>query len=350
MTGGTAVSMKKSKWLVWSLPALLLATGELAAARTPATPAGGAGGTGETDAMASNASAADTLDPVVREVVQMLAAKVPEPVILRWLGQTGRRPAALGSADLIALKSAGASEALLDKLLELAGPPPPAANPAAGAPAATPAPAPAPAPAGEIRVHFNVEYRPYFGEDEEVWNLFVYLDGRYLASVKPAVVAQMTRPLEFDRTLAPGRHFLRLIEERHLEHPLDHGWQHQARVAPAELPFELRPGAAATIDVGLHEMTLRRRPSPLSLTVAQGDATPAGLSPAVPPANRWPLLCEEVETSDRPGHAPSAATRRQLEHCLRWVDLWPGTPDLASRDQVRASLERLRFKPGPAAD
>jgi hypothetical protein len=199
-------------------------------------------------------------------------------------------------------------------------------------------------------VRFNVEYRPFFGEDEERWNLFVYLDGRYLASVRPAAIAQATGPLDFERSLAPGRHLLRLIEERHLQHPLDHGWEHAARVAPAELAFELRPGAAATVDVGLHEVTLRRRTGPISLTVTQGDATPAILTPAVPAAKVWPLLCEEVETTVAPGKGPSAAARRQLAHCIRWAELWPGTPDLAPRDKVRAGLERLRFKPGPAAD
>jgi hypothetical protein len=338
------------------------------------------------------------LDPVVEEVVRMLASQVPEPVIVRWLGKSGRRPAAVGSDDLIALRRAGASAELLDKLLDLAGPapapapsspapsspapsspapaspapatlprvaapapaspPPPAPPPvpaapaAAGAPSvAAPAPAPPPAAAdGSVRVRFNVEYRPYFGEDDERWNLFVYLDGRYLASVRPGPIALATSPLSFERSLAPGRHLVRLLEERHLKRPLGRGWEHQARVAPAELAFELRPGAAATVEIGLHEVTLRRKAGPISLTASQGDAAPASLTPEVPAAARWPQLCEEVESGQPAGKGPSAAERRQLEHCLRWADLWPGTADLAPRDRVRAALERQRFSPGPAVD
>jgi hypothetical protein len=403
MTAGARTTKKRSTaWLAGLLAMVLAAAVGTAATRSAAAEdaAARAGRSGSADGgqgggkAAAQAESEAGLDPVAREVVRMLAGKVPEPVILRWLAKSGRRPATVGSDDLIALRRAGASAELLDKLLDLAGTDqPPAAHPAAvhAAPAApapataaapaspqassaarapapassaapalvpeaTAAPARAPAPPaagsaeGAVRVSFNVEYRPFFGEDDDRWSLFVYLDGRYLASVKPAAISLVTQPLAFERSLAPGRHLVRLIEERHLRHPLGRGWQHQARVAPAALAFDLRPGAPAAVEIGLHEVTLRRKGSPLSLTVAQGEAAPAGVTPAVPPAARWPPLCEEVESAETAGKNPSAAARRQLEHCLRWADLWPGIPELAPRDRVRAGLERARFQPGPAVD
>jgi hypothetical protein len=371
MTAGTRTMKRRgTAWLAGSLAVLLAAAVGSAATSSAAAEnaAARAGRSASPDAGKGGGKAAAPtepeagLDPVVREVVRMLAGKVPEPVILRSLAKSGRRPTTVGSDDLIALRRAGASAELLDKLLDLAGtdqppapaaPPPPSAARPAAEPQAPAAPAPPPAAGGAegaVRVSFNVEYRPFFGEDDDRWSLFVYLDGRYLASVKPAAISLVTQPLAFERSLAPGRHLVRLIEERHLRHPLGHGWQHQARVAPAELAFELRPGAPAAVEIGLHEVTLRRKGSPLSLTVAQGDAAPAGVTPAVPPAARWPPLCEEVESAETAGQNPSAAARRQLEHCLRWADLWPGISELAPRDRVRAGLERARFQPGPAVD
>jgi hypothetical protein len=354
MTAGTRTMKRRgTAWLAGSLAVLLAAAVGSAATSSAAAEnaAARAGRSASPDAGKGGGKAAAStepeagLDPVVREVVRMLAGKVPEPVILRWLAKSGRRPTTVGSDDLIALRRAGASAELLDKLLDLAGTDQPPSAP--GAPAPPPA---AGGAEGAVRVSFSVEYRPFFGEDDDRWSLFVYLDGRYLASVKPAAISLVTQPLAFERSLAPGRHLVRLIEERHLRHPLGHGWQHQARVAPAELAFELRPGAPAAVEIGLHEVTLRRKGSPLSLTVAQGDAAPAGVTPAVPPAARWPPLCEEVESAETAGKNPSASARRQLEHCLRWADLWPGISELAPRDRVRAGLERARFQPGPAVD
>jgi len=58
------------------------------------------------------------LDPVVAEVVEMLQAGVDEGAVIQWLEATGRHPSDVGSAGMIALSQAGASEILIYTLLE----------------------------------------------------------------------------------------------------------------------------------------------------------------------------------------------------------------------------------------
>src|ERR1700753_2513480 len=104
---------------------------------------------------APRSAPARAADPIVAQVLQMLQGGVSEPVITTWLDKSGARPAAVGSADLVALKKAGASDALMQKLIALAAAaapapparaPPPAAAPAPSAPAPAPPPAAAPSP------------------------------------------------------------------------------------------------------------------------------------------------------------------------------------------------------------
>ena len=68
---------------------------------------------------APRSAPARAADPIVAQVLQMLQGGVSEPVITTWLDKSGARPAAVGSADLVALKKAGASDALRAELVEL---------------------------------------------------------------------------------------------------------------------------------------------------------------------------------------------------------------------------------------
>ncbi|HYL05997.1 MAG TPA: hypothetical protein VE075_08145 [Thermoanaerobaculia bacterium] len=322
------------------------------------------------------------IDEVVQEVLRMLQAKVSEPVILHWLDTSGQRPAAVGSREIVELKRAGASDPLMSKLLDLAARrPAPAqpAGPAAAAPAAgSPAPAPAPASPGAVAaapagagaaptppasaavpavtsagtaasgraaaMHWRIAYHPNFGADDERWDLYVYLDGRYLAAVKSPTVSFLDPPLEFDRSLAPGHHVLRVAEERHLHKFGRDGWTHAAKVAPAAMAFEVAPDAAGRVDL---RFETRPRGGPLSLRVTQGDAELARAEPAVGQPDAWPWLCEEVIAA---GKRPSWSAKSVLGSCVHWADLWPGVSQPPGRDAVRADLERRGFRPDPARD
>jgi hypothetical protein len=389
--------------------------------------AGGAAGTGAAGA-ADKEEAKAAVDEVVNEVARMLQAKVSERVIVHWLETSGRRPASVGSREILELQRAGASDPLMDRLLDLAAqarnataeaaagqPAAPSpggastapASPAASAPPvpASPAPSAAPSPprpavpatvaasaapassspesppmaspataaatgasggtgAGAERAasfHWIIAYRPHFEADDERWDLYVYLDGRYLAWIKSPLVSFVDPPLEFERSLAPGRHVLRVVEERHLRKFGRAGWTHEARVAPVALVFEAAPAAAGRVEL---RCETRPRGGPLRLRVTQGDAEAAAAfaEPAVGQPDSWPALCDDLAgKAGAAGALPAAGkgddpssrqaarpARRGLASCLRWADLWPGVPAPPSRDAVRADLERRGFRPDPA--
>ncbi|HXO27342.1 MAG TPA: hypothetical protein VOA80_08370 [Thermoanaerobaculia bacterium] len=341
-----------------------------------ASSSGGAGGTA--------AAREATLDAVVQEVLRMLHAKVSEPVILHWLATSGQRPAAVGSREIVELQRAGASDPLMTRLLDLAARQPsprPAPQPApehaaepstgtagaaAGAPApqAPPSPAAAPVPPGAAApaaastppehaasMHWRIAYHPNYGADDERWDLYVYLDGRYLAAVKAPTVSFLDPPVELDRSLAPGHHILRLAVERHLRKLGRSGWTHEAKVAPAALTFEIAPDAAGAVEL---RCETRLRGGPLTLRVTQGDAELAREEPAIAPPDAWPCLCEELTAGQAAGKgarlsspsSPSSlgGSRSKLSSCLHWADLWPGMEAPPSRDAVRADLERRGFR------
>jgi hypothetical protein len=201
------------------------------------------------------------------------------------------------------------------------------------------------APGQAANVHWRIAYHPNFGPDDERWDLYVYLDGRYLARVKAPVVSLLDPPLEFDRALAAGHHVLRVMEERHLHNFGRSGWSHAARVAPAVLAFDLAPAAAGRVEL---RCETGQRGGPLRLRVTQGDAEVAKATPAAPEPDAWPPLCEEAAAGRSAGRRASGSAGREPASCLRWTDLWPGVPAAPSRDAVRAELERHDFHPDPA--
>jgi len=299
------------------------------------------------------------LDPVVQEVVHMLEGGVSEPVVASWLESSGRRPVRVDAAELVALRKAKASDDLMKRLIQLAnaGAPPetPPARPAA-APEAAPRPAPAPAPAppppaavpaGTVPVRFDLAYRPFAAEeDAPSWSLFVYLDGRLLTGAKPAMISLTARNWQLDRGLSPGRHVIRLVQERHERRFGGGAWLHAARVAPEPLAFDVDPGGAWRVSLSLDQVKIRKK-GPLELRVTRGDREVAAVAGGGEP-DAWRPLCEDVEanmTGQKAGSKPSGDARRDLARCVRWSALFPGIENVPSRDEVRAELERDRFQP-----
>jgi len=167
-------------------------------------------------------------DEVVREVVRMLEAGVEDEVILSWLERDGRRPAGLSSDDVIALTQSDASRELIDALMEVAErmPEPPAAQ------------------GNAIRAKLSITYRPYRdpeGEEDEQWQLFVYLDGRPLAwSDGKNWLSRSKRNREVSFDVSAGAHVVRLVQERHRRRAK--GWRHEARVCPDSIEFDTVAG------------------------------------------------------------------------------------------------------------
>jgi hypothetical protein len=287
-----------------------------------------------------------TIDPVVREVVRMLGSHVSEEVILHWLETSGRRPAVVGSRELIELRRAGSPDKVTEKLLDMVAKKPSGGSSAAksGDPvagAADPPPAQQ-AKAADLQVspgphgapfHWVVSYHPNFLEDDERWDLYVYLDGRYLAWAKTPLVSFLEKPLEFDRKLPPGHHVLRLFEERHVRKPNTNEWVNQARVAPAAFEFDIAPDTPGRIEVLVE---VRTRGGPVQLTVTQGAAEIAKAQPKMPQPEKWEPLCDEVPNLRGP--------------CQHWAELWPGVAELPSREDVRDQLEHSSFRPSPVAN
>jgi hypothetical protein len=323
-------------------------------------------------------------DPVVAEVLGMFQGGIAESVIVHWLEKSGKRPEHVESGDLLALHKAGASDGFLKKLVDLAGaappppPPPPAAaepgrpetqsppaapappappastpaaepapRPAAAppAPSAPPVPAPAPAPApaappgGAVKVLLAVSYRPVLQEDELPWTLFVYVDGRFVASVEAIRLPVPLPARHFDVELAPGRHLLRVAEERHLKYSKVRGYLSPSRVDPDDFAFTLEAGKPAEVDIRFGDRSIRHA-GPVEVSVKEDGREVAQSEPTRSNSETWPALCEDVAAALPAGARVSAAARRDQEHCLHWAELWPGLPGLAARAEVSAEIER----------
>jgi hypothetical protein len=386
-------------WLAGGLA--LTPPAALAADGAGTTPAAGAAAPASA-AEAAPAPPADAADPVVAEVLRMLRGGVASPVVALWLDKSGKRPAAVGSGDLVALHEAGASDELLKRLIQLAGgattgpsaavpagvsatagaqpaatarPAPSVAasapSSAASAPGATPAPAApapavpsvsiasapsppapaasstaaaAPAAASMVKTRFAVTYRPISVDDEsqvsEPWWLVLYVDGRFVASVKPGPALLPLPPRTFDHELAPGRHLLRVAQERHLTRGAGRGYTSRSRVDPSEISFELGPAGEAQIAVRFGEKSFRH-PGPIAVSVEQADRQVARLEPSAPDAESWPAVCEDIPAAVPAGSKLPSAARQDLAKCVHWAALWPGIAAVPSRDEVRAEVGRL---------
>ncbi len=341
-------------------------------------------------------------DPVIESVRRMLDQDLSEAVILGWLDASTEHPRLPTADELVALRDAGASDALLTRLLSMAKTPPTAppaasapaprdaassrphharsqpaqpraaqpstsqpspASPATTSPSTTPsAPAagaalsglateilpPGDASAEGTPVQFNLSYRPDFDEDEDEWGLYIYLDGKPLSYVPASSLIGRSREVKFERRLPPGRHVLWVLQERHVRR--FKSWYHAARVADGAFEFDLAAGRGAVIEVAFKQavFNLGGSADPVSYRFVQGENVTVRERVGGDP-DEWALLCEEVEANDSSAK-PSKRTRRLLEGCSRWASLWTGLGDGAevpSRDEVRESLALFKYRPIP---
>ncbi|MBV8200593.1 MAG: hypothetical protein JOZ15_08210 [Acidobacteria bacterium] len=203
-----------------------------------------------------------------------------------------------------------------------------------------------------MKVRFAVTYRPVTVDEDqpwsEPWQLVLYVDGHFVAAVKPSPALLPLPPRTFERPLAPGKHLLRLTRERHPAYHRATGYVSPARVDPSEFPFELQPGApdqAALIAVHFGEKSFKH-PGPVALRVTQGGKDLAKLEPAAPGAEAWPALCEDVPAALPAGTKLPADAQKDLKGCVQWASLWPGVGAVPARAEVRVEMEQASQAPG----
>ena len=354
-----------------------------------------------TSAAAPVAAVEDSKESAIEAVTSMVEAGLSEDVIIAWL-DTSTEPIPRPSADqLIALKKAGATEALLKRLLtdskttaefrppmdppsgveeqesaagaselgprapsetsDVAAAEPPmeidasAKLPSVTAPLAETAPSAPPSPSQadrEVMVNFTFSYAPWYLNQQsndpvdDYWDFFVYLDGIPLSYVPPGSVAGITSNLEFSQLLSPGKHIVRVTLERHQRSKGDN-WTHRAMVAEEAFPIEVAAdGPEGFLTVRFKETWAGvGRGGPLEFTFQQGD-TVTELDGVGGNPESWPLICEEVEANLGPGQSPGRDVQRELDSCLSWDGLWEGVW-APPRDEVREALAMFEFRPVP---
>lgn len=303
------------------------------------------------------------LDPVVADVVRMLEAGVDPGVVANWVRETEAKPESVAADDVIALTNAKAPTKLIELLVRLS------AEPAAPSPEprATEAPAPPPAPrqagpvageattdGGAARLDVTLDYKPDSNEFQEPWVLFLYVDGRPLASTRggSAVSFAFNQELEFGVTLEPGRHVIGLLQERHMPISKKEGrWDHEARAFPRPISFEVPAGAVGQLALEVDERVIpgARQAGPVSWKLMVNGEQVAGTKDMGPMTSSWPALCEEVESGYEPDERDRSSFRRAMRGCLRWDNLFPNVEGLPTREQVRGELEKYDFAPVPAS-
>lgn len=309
----------------------------------------------------AQSDAAQATDPVVNDVVRMLEVGIESDLVLQWLESSGKQPGPLSADDVIALTQAKAPKELIQALLDMSArsaPPAPRTQAPPRAPA-TPAPAapspgtPAPRVAqtdGECcLVNFSVEYRvaeDTIGDNMEPpgRDLFVYVDGRFLARFSSQGNIAARGPVPFKARLAPGDHTLRVTRELHSRASgRDSGkWQHETTASTVAIDFSIDRSANWNMDLRWiqSEFSVKK---PLSWQLSRDGVAIAGEKNIDKFREDWPYLCDDVEASRDNGALSGWRARDRLKNCVTWASLWPaGAP---SRTAILEELAKADFEP-----
>jgi hypothetical protein len=302
---------------------------------------------------------AGPVDPVVADVVKMLDAGVEPELVLRWLDSGAMRPAPLSADDIIALSQAKAPKEIIQALLDLAaGPPAPEPTPrsdAAPAPPAAPADsrsAAAAADAGDCcLVDVSIEFRaPLDIEGDNTVmparDLFVYVDGEFLARVTSTGNIASKGPVGLKTRLDPGTHYVRLTRELHMlvdDFGKAPAWSHTTTVSPVALEIEVEPGGQYNLDLRWVEGEFSIK-NPFSFRWSRNGAEIASEKHFGEFSEKWPYLCEDVEASRATGAISKWRTRERLDDCVHWAELWPA-PVPMTRKQILAQWQEYDFNP-----
>jgi hypothetical protein len=322
-------------------------------------------------------------DSAVEAVLSMLEAGLSEEVILAWLDSGDEAVPRPRAEQLIELQKAGASDALLKRLLSTDDSQPEGTggltSTSLGRTDSTPAvvleqksdleldasaklpsksvprlktSAPKETTDREILVNFKLSYTPWYLNDrsfdptENYWDFFVYLDGIPLSYVPPSSISGISSVLEFSRLVAPGRHIVRVTLERHKQSRGD-TWSHEARAAEEAFEIELSPeGPQADVSVRFKETWSGvGKGGPLDFSFHQGaEVVELGNVGGNPEA--WPPICEEIEANLQSRSSSERQDPGDRESCVSWDAIWDGT-SAPPRSEVREALAMFKYRPVP---
>jgi hypothetical protein len=295
--------------------------------------------------------AAAAVDPVVADVIRMLEEGVDPGFIADWLDSSAAKPGELTADDLIALTKAEAPEELVGKIMKMAGGAPEAIAEPAKPEAAIPAPAMM--PGAKTPVGFIIDYRPAIVEYQTLpWDLFVYLDGQPVARASgwASHTSKHLEQLFVEKELAPGRHVVRILQEQHtLKSKRKDRWSHSARIFPSAIMFDIDEAGAWRVEIQVDEesVLMPGRKKPVDWLISRdGNLVEQGVGLG-PTTHRWPMLCEELETTLSEKQMDSKSGQRMLGECLTWDSLWMELETVPDRATVRGEMQQSNFKLAP---
>ena len=284
-------------------------------------------------------------DPLVDDVVRMLDAGIESDLVVSWLKTGDRRPAALSADALIALSQAKASRELIEFLLSMT----PSTLPATEVPTSTPE------PVAIIKdcclVDFSVEYRATEDREGEEFeqpgrDLFLYVDGQFLARLESQGNIANRSAIRFKSPLPPGDHTLRLTRQLHTQKRSKTGndsWDHETRVSPSIIRFRVEPDAQWQLELRWNQNEFSTQ-GPLSWRWLRNGAEVAGKNKIGEFRERWPFLCEDVVISGDSGAIGGWRSRDRQKGCVGWPSLWP--PDVqTTRAMVLEELRLSNYAP-----
>lgn len=284
-------------------------------------------------------------DPLVDDVVRMLDAGIESDLVVSWLKTGDRRPAALSADALIALSEAKASRELIELLLSMV----PRTAPAPTARALPPEPVATRKDC--CLVDFSVEYRATEDTEGEEFeqpgrDLYLYVDGQYLARLESQGNIASGGPVRFKAQLAPGVHALRFTRQLHTRTKYGasgDSWDHETTVSPSIIKFEVEPDALWQLDLSWAQSEFSTY-GPLNWHWSRNGVEVEGETRAGEFREQWPFLCEDVEISRDSGAISAWRARDRLKSCVNWSSLWPAGI-ATDRAKVLAELGRFEFEP-----
>ena len=299
----------------------------------------------------AEAASTDQRDTLVDDVVRMLDAGIESDLIVNWLKSGDRRAAALSANDLIALKQAKASRELIEFLLAMTAR---AATAVTMPEAATNTEAPAGAyPEPDVTneacclVDFAIQYRATEDREGEQFeqpgrDLFLYMDGEFLARLESQGNIASRGPERFKSSVAPGEHTLRLMRQLHTRKRSD-SWDHETTVSPSSIRFRIEPGARWQLELSWVQSEFSTR-KPLTWRWLKDGTEVAGEAKGGQFRDDWAFLCEDAELSRDVGAIARWRANDRLKDCVNWASLWPAGTE-TDRGKVLAELSRSDYEP-----
>jgi len=287
-------------------------------------------------------------EAVIDDVMRMLNEGVGSPVIVDWLNRETKSVPPLSPDDVIELTRAGATDELVELLIEMSGPaeaaPPPPPPPAVESTGVQP---PAPPVDGTAGVAFSFVYRSqsdYGEESGKRWAMFAYLDGEPLTWSKSSGSFSL-RSVNTSRRVSPGPHVIRLLRESHKPRGKK-GWEHESFVCPDPILFEVESGDGWHMSISWVEPAFSLKDKrPLSWQLTRWNVELAGVEKTSERKENWRHLCEDAEENIPEGKKPPAWVRQQLDRCVRWSSLWSGEEPVPTRAELLDALEQDDFRP-----